>query len=128
MTEPMAPERLAQIRACSAPPFDDPATQVVYGTIQELLAEVDRLRDRLESQASEYEAAVRFVNEQCDYWQEFSANTELALLDIEDRIKAAREAQHRADDACYARLMRQSSGTSDPGRESSGPCARRPGG
>ena len=47
MSDPMTPERLAQIRACSAPPFDDMATQIVYGTIQELLAEVDRLNDAL---------------------------------------------------------------------------------
>jgi hypothetical protein len=40
----MTPERLAQIRACQPPPFDDAATLIVYGTIQELLAEVDRCR------------------------------------------------------------------------------------
>ena len=45
--EPITPERLAQIRACPPPPFDDMATQIVYGTIQELLAEVDRLNEHL---------------------------------------------------------------------------------
>lgn len=44
MPDPMTPERLAQIRACQPPPFDDVATQIVYGTIQELLAEVERAR------------------------------------------------------------------------------------
>lgn len=48
MTEPMTPERLAQIRACSKPPFDDVATQIVYGTIQEMLAEIDRLNEHLQ--------------------------------------------------------------------------------
>jgi hypothetical protein len=41
----MTPERLSQIRACQPPPFGDVATQIVYGTIQELLAEVDRARE-----------------------------------------------------------------------------------
>lgn len=48
MSDPMTPERLAQIRACPPPPFNDMATQIVYGTIQELLAEVDRLNEHLQ--------------------------------------------------------------------------------
>lgn len=42
--DPMGDERLAQIAALSPFPFDHPATQIVVGAFQELLAEVTRLR------------------------------------------------------------------------------------
>lgn len=64
MTTPISPERLAEIEAHYTRPYSDPCKEARYGkeTALDLVAEVRRLRNALESAEQERDAAVRELN------------------------------------------------------------------